>query len=995
MSHRVQRGGMEACVTNFGTDTARHLFGILMALAFLVLAGCNSDDNGSDSPPPPAPTISGVLIYAPPTKTTYEINEALDLTGLQVRATYTGGTSVPVFDGTYAVSGFDATTVGTKVITVTYKAMTATFNVTVTPLQRSVSYVVEGAATDLEVDDKSLLEAPAIPQKSDNAYFVGWFVADDGAGHMWDFAHDSVETDVVLTAKFVELSATNVIVDAYLDDARRTALTFKTLQELQAAGIADGTTVNFTPGVYWTDDYKDPNNANTPAHPGLVGISFPQANLTFKGLTSNADDVRIAGNRGQTMGSNGNWNVIGIGTNFSAYNLTVGNYTSVDLVFPRDPSQNLPRRGDARVQAQTITSAGGSLDKMYFENVRFVSFLNLIAIGPARAYYKNSYFQLTDDSIAGGSINVFDNCTFDFYGSHPSGGGSSTIAVFLHTTFNFFNDSPVFWFSKSGGSWALIDNVFKGPKEEIRWENSQRPDVKHYVYNNVYEDGSPVVFDLQNPQVTQPLTDSALQSFKVGEEYNVYNLLKGSDGWDPSNQQQKLDSAFKLTLGVNSATVQSDNLANEVIITPTFAPASFFSYDEVDFDYSNTLFTELSNAGDGRLHLRANLNSTGMIIDSVVKATAPNGLVAQVTLHIRPETVAAPVVVGTPAIQIGQDAAALQIAYDHPEFTDWSTITWYRGSAPGDKAVEVAVTTLNDPYKNYQLSGGDIGQYLTAVITPRYEFSAAAGSSIEVTTTRAIVAGDVSHPFVIATNFENLTWTGHALNQNDVWYADTIKPSDVTQTWTPSTAAPWAYVMGDRDGALGVAGLRTATQGARLLYQPQGSFSDMSVSLDLTPEKTAGQGFGSATDQYLEVYLKWDPATQTGYALRFQRLASDPLNGNLPIPSSGNSTRVSMIEYVNGVRTIFPGCYIESSVYMPGAHLDFKLVGNVLSADVTTESPQSNAQEGYNLPGEIHFSATVSSAASTLGGFGFQFTGTVSAGNRTELESVEVALTPR
>ena len=101
-----------------------------------------------------------------------------------------------------------------------------------------------------------------------------------------------------------------------------------------------------------------------------------------------------------------------------------------------------------------------------------------------------------------------------------------------------------------------------------------------------------------------------------------------------------------------------------------------------------------------------------------------------------------------------------------------------------------------------------------------------------------------------------------------------------------------------------------------------------------------------------------------------------------------------MSEYVNGVKTILPGCYIESSVFMPGAHLEFKLVGNVLSADVSTESEQTSAQEGYNLPPEIHFSATLPGVTSTLGGFGFQFTGTVSAGNRTELEKVEVTLTP-
>ena len=970
---------------------------LAMTFVFSILSACGSDDKQPD--PPAAPTLSGISVSTLPTRTQYEVRDALDPAGLVVHATYSDGSGVQLAagDGTtgYAVSGFDSATVGQKVVTVTYQAKTATFNVNVIPISHVISYSIDGAATQVEVGDEALLTAPARPSKGGTFYFVGWFVADAGQGHMWDFAHDRVTSDLALAAKFVELSASNVIVDAYLDEALRTGLTFKTLQELRAANIANGTTVNFTPGVYWTDDYLDPATANTPAHPGLVGISFAQSALTFKGLTSNADDVRIAGNRGQTMGSNGNWNVIGIGTNFSAYDLTIANYTSHDLVFPRDPSKNVPRRGDARVQAQTITGAGGSLDKMYFENVRFVSFLNLIAIGPARAYFKNSYFQLTDDSIAGGGVIVFDHCTFDFYGSHPSGGGSSTITAFLNSTFNFYNDSPVFYFSKSGGTWTIIDNVFRLAKEEIRWENSQRPDVKHYVSGNVYEDGTPVVFDLVNTQVTTPLTADSLRIFKIGAEYNVFNLLKGTDGWNPSQQVARNDTAFKFTMAANSTNIASDNPANETIITPTFAPAGFFTYDAITFNYDQTLFTMLPNAGDGRLHLRANLNSTGVIIKSVVRATAPNGLVAQVTLNIRPQTVAAPVVVGTPSILIGQNMAALQLIYDHPEFTDWSTITWYRGATPGAQTVQVGVTTLNNPYESFQLSAGDVGQYLTAVITPRYEFSPAAGSSVTVTTSRAIAAGDVTNANVIATNFANITWTGHTLNQSNVWYADTIKPSDINQSWVPGAGAPWAYVLGDRDGAAGIPGLRTNTQGARLLYQPSGSFSDMSLTLDLTPEKIAGQGFGSATDQYLEVYIKWDPVTLTGYALRFQRLATDPLNGNTPIPSSGNSVRVSMIEYANGVRTILPNCYVESSVYMPGAQLTFKLVGNVLSADVTTESEQNNTQQGYSLPHQIHFSATVASAASTLGGFGMQFTGTTSAGNRTELENLQVTLTPR
>jgi hypothetical protein len=853
-----------------------------------------------------------------------------------------------------------------------------------------VTFDIDGHLTQVRVADQALLQAPARPDRGPANYFVGWFLADAGEGHMWDFAHDTVKADVVLRPKFVPLSATNVVVDAYLDEARRNAFTFRTLQELKAANIADGTTVNFTPGVYWTDDHRDPHNANTPQHPGLVGIAFPQSRLTFKGLTSNADDVRIAGNRGQTVGSNGNWNVIAIGTGFSAYHLTFANYTSVDLVFPRDPSQNLRRRSDARVQAQTITSAGGPLDRLHFENVRFVSFLNLIAVGPQRAYFKSSYFQLTDDAIAGGTLNVFEDCAFDFHGSHPSWGGSSTMAVFLNSTFNFLNDSPVFWFSKSGGSWALIDNRFMGPKEEIRWENVQRPDVKHYVHNNRYADGTPVVFDPRHPQVTQPLSEEALKSFKVGATYNVHNLLKGSDGWNPSGQRLRHDGAFKLTLAASAASLPSDDPANEVVITPVVAPANAFAFDAIRFDADQALLTVLPDSGDGKLRLRARPNTTGRIIDTVVKATAPNGLVAQVTLRVQPASVNPPVVVGTPAMALSPGVAKLQLAYDQPAFTDASTITWYRGRAPGDKAVQVAVKT-----RNYALSGGDVGHWLTAVIVPRYEFSAPASSAIDVTSPRAVAAADVPRPHVIDTDFASITWAGHALNQPDVWYADTIKPDDVAAGWRPSTAAPWAHAVGDRDGAVGVPGLVTATQGARLLYQPQGAYSDMALALELTPEKVAGQGFGSATGQYLEVYIKWDPVTRTGYALRFQRLSSDPLNGNQPIPSSGNSVRVSILEYVNGNKSLLPGAYVESSVFMPGAKVLFKLVGNVLSADVTTRSPQTGTQAGYKLPHEVHFSATLPRVTSTVGGFGVQFTGTPSAGNRTLLEKLEVTLKPR
>lgn len=45
----------------------------------------------------------------------------------------------------------------------------------------------------------------------------------------------------------------------------------------------------------------------------------------------------------------------------------------------------------------------------------------------------------------------------------------------------------------------------------------------------------------------------------------------------------------------------------------------------------------------------------------------------------------------------------------------------------------------------------------------------------------------------------------------------------------------------------------------------------MAITLNVDASKTAGQGFGSATGQYLDLYIKFDTRTLTGYALRIIR----------------------------------------------------------------------------------------------------------------------------
>ena len=75
-------------------------------------------------------TLSSISVKTKKKKNRYVLAEALDLTGLELTATYSDNTTKTVTDG-FTVSGYDANTLGEHRLTVTYKGKTATFTVIV------------------------------------------------------------------------------------------------------------------------------------------------------------------------------------------------------------------------------------------------------------------------------------------------------------------------------------------------------------------------------------------------------------------------------------------------------------------------------------------------------------------------------------------------------------------------------------------------------------------------------------------------------------------------------------------------------------------------------------------------------------------------------------------------------------------------------------------------------------------------------------------------
>lgn len=84
---------------------------------------------GGDTPTPV--TLTSIAVTTPPTKTTYAIDEVLDITGMVVTGTYSDSSTKVETVTTDNVTGFDSAEAGEKTCTVTVSGKTATFTVTV------------------------------------------------------------------------------------------------------------------------------------------------------------------------------------------------------------------------------------------------------------------------------------------------------------------------------------------------------------------------------------------------------------------------------------------------------------------------------------------------------------------------------------------------------------------------------------------------------------------------------------------------------------------------------------------------------------------------------------------------------------------------------------------------------------------------------------------------------------------------------------------------
>ena len=734
-----------------------------------------------------------------------------------------------------------------------------------------------------------------------------------------NISHDASHPIVIRGASFgydgqtIALNEHSILVNGHINGGQEMPpYVFSTFQDAMhhVQQVTDGQTIRvyLAPYVYWVDNPDTPEVVEGKNGREPFGMTIRYKKLHLIGLTPDASRVVLASQRGQTQGAIGNFTMFDFHVDsLWVSHLTMGNYCNVDLDYPLLPALNRKKRGEAITQAHVGYVHGAYLSA---RNVRFISRLNLNPLnGAATSAYDNCHFECTDDALNGTA--TYRHCDIDLYGQKPFWSTFGQGATFIDCDFYVKSDNREMYFCKQGGPLTLIRCRYHAPEDTyLGWTAYPQPWLRCYQQDFTMN-GQPYVIGNRQPQNSvvmdgnRPLDGPMFLNIDKHEA----TLVTGGES---------------LCLHAGSA---DEHIRWEV-------PAQYVGY------------VQLSAAEGTSIEVKATNNTDEMAV-FCISAHADDGREAACLLKVKPSVLPPPAILEHPRIRIEQGAAWLDYRLQLQGATDQSAIVWYADGRP--IGVGNGIT----------LTDGETGRRLKARLQPCSSRSSAGEWTETKGKCTRVKARQVTEHRKMDTDFSHFYCDWQPEIAEGGWTVDGYKPADTAAfPWSFDRQKPmWEYGEG-YNGAVG-SGLLQAQRGARMMYTPvEDKYGDMSLTLRVDPTKTAGQGFGSATGQYMDVCLKFDTHTLTGYGLRIIRTVKH-----------AKAVDFYLVRYENGHITAISDP-VSATCYRTGCTISLKVKGTKLTAHVETETPQpADAQ----LPHVVDLTADITPNA--FGGIAIQHTG--------------------
>lgn len=745
---------------------------------------------------------------------------------------------------------------------------------------------------------------------------------------------DCTSNSISFGGKVYRLDGSTILLDAegIYDTTDAVSDPAEAFRKVNASG--GKATLLVAPSVYWLDD-PDAPEVRTDKGGTPFAVRLRCDSLAIIGLTENPEDVVFAVNRGQTQGAVGNFTMFEFdGKDLTAENITFGNYCNTNLEYPRNPKLNRKKRKDAIVQAQIGICR--DTDRLFARNCRFLSRLNLCPfVGAKRSLFEDCYFECTDDALAGSAIYL--GCQFTFFSSKPFYSTDTTGAVFLDCDIHS-KCRGTQYFTKVPGMVTAIDTRFHsdGPLD-IRWTRDAS-DVRCFQHN-VSLNGHPYVIDSERPQLG-PLLEgkSLMDAYRIEHDgkvfYNLPNLTNGDDGWDPAHKNATV-ADLERTLGRRLTGIP-------VAMKVTASPESLEAVGDTAVVTATHLLWGCFPTGTADTTIYVSDNTEPLPQRQIIRQTTPSGLEGAVTIDVAPKLRQAPSLKKEPKISYDEISGLYKVNYRlSGKGEDDSTIVWGRIS---DYGTDHSRTSLiksgqGETAAYYKAKAADCYERIAVAVIPKYKDSRPGKMVVSQ-------PEEVSDPSriaellesTLATTFADVPIIERRPGMPGIWCFDVFKPQDTAAAeWEATPGSGWEYGKG-YDASTGIGLIQTA-KGARLSYMPmRDACRDMQATLTVEPAKSGGQGFGSATYQYMDICIKFNPVTLDGYALRIERT-----------PDHDRAVRFSLIRYDNGkTSVIHPG--VISNCYRTPCAISVGIKNGMMQATATTQAPAATPCCDETLP---------------------------------------------
>ena len=354
-------------------------------------------------------------------------------------------------------------------------------------------------------------------------------------------------------------------------------------------------------------------------------------------------------------------------------------------------------------------------------------------------------------------------------------------------------------------------------------------------------------------------------------------------------------------------------------------------------------------------------NNEKMSKEEKIIITLDDGSTEECSITVLPEMETPPGYAKMPEI-IFKDGKAI-IDYELSELgenEDQSEISWYRVDNKNRSNYEltslsrrsnetdgrkIAVSRWDKPCREIRLTTADIGKHLKVNIKTKH-------SNSEIGQGENIIS--------------------RVVRTTDVNMESIILESETVVTDNDYDMEPGYFsVRGDLEsvgslGIYGTSGLLTKSMGCGIYYMKEDCIDDMSLVAIIEPECMTGNGF-DAPYQYADIYIKYNPEVQSGYALRIESTAAED-----------GMVKFCLYQIKNGNGTPISDEYL-SDAFKAGCEIELQVRDDILNAFISYDDGEDFSD--VEIRGKIR--------TNDFGGFGFKYMAEPEEGYRCNIKYIE------